>query len=307
MPDSFRAAWAAKSERWESPSSIVSFLECPLQWFAKRHAFKLYEETGDTVLGITEPLWDPPNKWAVGGTLAHRALEVFYSEPAHLRGEDLLEDVFDHAWSCLRQGDVKDGIITKSILKDFEQMLEGETGNRAAFLSQFRRQYRDITLADFDIEDPEQIDVEANESSIFLSRGTLRVRGKIDRVDRTLRGERIVVDYKTGKSPGGDVNVFNLKFLPAGIYALAMEEEPTTSVARRPVAGVRLLYLASAERYNIKVTDDMLMDVEDIVGMVNSEMLAIAERGTIPVAPADAADQMPCKYCPIRATCPVWN
>ena len=307
LPEAIRAEWDALPTHRESPSSIVSFLECPLKWFAERHLEKMHAATGETLLGITEFTKQPPNQWAVGGTLAHRALEVFYSDPPDFRTQELLEDIYDFAWERLDRGDWSDGIVSKSMVKDYNTMLKSIDQPLKSFKARFRSTYRDITLADLDMEKPPAVRVEGNESFINMKRGRMTVFGKIDREDLTLKGGIKIVDYKTGRAPAGEISVFNKTFLPAGIYALARTEETEGLPTARPVVGVQLLYLKELERCSIGVDDEVLDDVSDIVEMVEREMGEIGRCGVVPTAPAKSLNDMPCKWCPLREICPEWN
>lgn len=308
LPDTLAEAWVSLPEQFESPSSIVSYLECPLKWFVDRHLEGLYKKTGETILGITTFVKRPPNQWAVGGTLTHRALEVFYSEPAEYRTRQLLGDIFDHAWECLVKDNLKDGIIPKSLHKDYNLML-AEQFEPKRFVSQFRSTYRQMTLQDFVVENPSPPSVEVidNERAIGLVRGRMRVRGKIDRLDLTFKGGTRVVDYKTGKSPSDKASVFSKTFLPSGIYALAIDEVSRVEMDVAPPAFIQLLYLKDAGVYNVLVNEQVLGDVEDILGMVSTTMEAIGEKGEVPFTPAASAEDMPCKWCPLLKLCPAWG
>ena len=309
LPDSIADWWADLPVHRESPSSIVSFLQCPTKWFAERHLEKAYAATGDTLMGITKFAKQPPNQWAVGGTLAHRALEVFYSEPPENRRLDLLEEVYDFAWDSLAKGDWADGIVSKTMVTDYNTMLDNLSPRDLpvkSFKSRFRYAYRDITVAVFEMERPRMVRVIANESSINMTRGRMSIFGKIDREDATLRGEAKIVDYKTGRSPSGEISVFNPTFVPAGIYALARTEEGASDPAARAIAGVQLMYLKETRNCSIRATEETIKDVSDIVDMVGSEMDAIGETGRLPMAPSASLSDMPCKWCPLREFCPSW-
>ncbi len=266
------------------------------------------KETGETILGLESFAKKPPNQWAVGGTLAHRALEVFYSEPPPYRSEDLLGETYDFAWESLRNLDASDGIVSKSMVSDYEQMLENVDGNVASFKKRFGYTYRDITMNIFGMEDPESVEVVGNESFIHASVGRMRINGKIDRVDLNMRGQERIVDYKTGKFPDGDISVFNKTFLPAGIYSLAREDEMSDDIDARDIVGVQLMYLKDSRSASIRTLgNDVLADVEDILMMVDREMDKIGETGLLPTAPSASLDAMPCKYCPLREFCPEWE
>lgn len=307
LPDALADAWQDQGEHFESPSSIVRFLDCPLQWFAERHLERLHKQTGETILGITNFERPLPNHYAVGGTLSHRVLEVFYSEPREYRTEDVLEQTFDHAWDRLTAGDLKDGIIGKDLLREFDLVVENADRSPKAFKAMFRKTYFDITMAIFDMENPPRVNVVGNESWIRVKRDKMTVRGKIDRVDLNARGLEIIVDYKTGKSPAGDISVFNKTFLPSGIYALSREEEFAGTPEAREIAGVKLMYLKEPRQCAIRTTDEVLDDVSEIVEMVADQMAEIGETGHVPAVKKASKNDQPCRFCPLRDFCPVVN
>ena len=307
LPDSIADWWQELPFHRESPSSIVSFLECPTKWFAERHLEKAHQATGDTILGIEDFAKRPPTQWSVGGTFVHRVLEVFYSEPVQNRTVENLEEIFDFAWETLNKGDVKEGIVDKRLVADYEEMLEGIDRPIASFKSFFRKTYRDIALAIIDMERPRSVRVDGNETVIRLDHGNMKLFGKIDRVDKTLKGDEKIVDYKTGRAPDGEVSVFNKTFLPSGIYALARKQEFEGTPQERPIVGVQLMYLKEMANYSIRTTDEVMEDVSEILDMVDEEMLRIGETGVIPTNPSESLDDMPCKWCPLKDMCPEWN
>lgn len=309
LPRSIRDAWGDLTEQRESPSSIVSFLTCPTKWFVERHLEAMHKATGDTILGITDFTKQPPNKWSVGGTLVHRALEVFYAEPPDLRTPELLEDIYDMAWEYQRRGDFADGIVSRSMVNDFNAMLDTiEPTERKTLLAQMKRTYREIAMAIFDIEKPRQVVVEANEQGVSLNRGRLRIFGRIDRVDRTMDGMLRVVDYKTGRAPEDEPSVYNPTFIPSVIYAMAIDEQQKAKIGGRDVAGVTLLYLKDLVRCKISMKDPQRLEAgEEILEMVRQETGRIAETGEVPLSPARTADDAPCRFCPLRDLCPAWG
>src|SRR5660397_209156 len=307
LPSELLDAWADMKVQKESPSSFASFLECPTKWFVERHLGPLHEKTGKTILGITDFTRQPANQWGVGGSLAHRALEVLYTEPPGFRTREVLEDIYDHAWDCLKAGDIDDGIVSKSLVTEWESVLANLTDPPKSFKSFFRTTYRDLAWAIFDMETPPRVNVLANEQIVRLQQGRLNVFGKIDRTDRTLNGLEKIVDYKTGKNPTGEVSVFNKTFLPSGIYALARHRARADNISALPVAGVQLVYLKSGERFSIKATPEMYRDVEEVLDMIGNETAAIADRGYVPTSPAASKDDAPCRFCKIRDLCPDWN
>lgn len=77
LPDDWWEPLTYRSDWYESPSSINSFVACPLRWYLERYSNLPGGEASFP---------------SVVGSLVHRILEVFYSEPQHLRTENLLRD-----------------------------------------------------------------------------------------------------------------------------------------------------------------------------------------------------------------------
>lgn len=307
LPDAIADAWAEMETQRESPSSVVAFLECPLKWFVERHLPALHEKTGETILNLESFPKSPPTKFTVGGTLTHRALETFYSEPPAHRTKELLEEVFEDAWYCLDKGDERTGAVSRSHIREYNQMLSLERGDLKAFKRQFRRTYLDYTMAILDMENPQTVDVVSNEGSVQTRVGRMSLFGKIDRVDRTLRGDLIVVDYKTGKTPQGDASVFNPPYLPCGIYAKATIEAESAKPTGSDVAGARLLYLQGLERVQIAAKPSNIDAVNEVLDAVATTTEAIGETGRVVTNPGNSANERPCRYCPLRDVCPAWN
>lgn len=309
LPDEIADWWEDLPVHRESPSSILAFLDCPTKWFTERHLEKAYAATGKTVLGITNFARQPANQWSVGGTLVHRALEVFYSEPPANRNADLLEEIYDFAWDMLAKGDWTDGIVTKSMVTEYDAMIANLPSKDLplkSFKSRFRHTYREIALQTLEMERPKSVRVVGNEAFINMTRGRMTILGKIDREDATLKGEVKIVDYKTGRSPAGEISVFNKTFIPAGIYALARTEEMSATPSARPVVGVQLMYLKELRNCSIRTDEKTLQDVSDIVDMVGEQMDRIGETGVLPTGPAATQGDAPCRFCPLQDRCPDW-
>ncbi len=60
-----------------------------------------------------------------------------------------------------------------------------------------------VTLVDnyFALEDPNEVTPVGIELLLEARVGTMRLRGILDRLDRTPDGELVVIDYKTGRAP----------------------------------------------------------------------------------------------------------
>ena len=88
----------------------------------------------------------------------------------------------------------------------------------------------------FALEDPNEITPVGIELTLEARVGGMRLRGIIDRLDRTADGELVVIDYKTGRAPSPAFE--QSKLIGVHIYALLCQEV----LGRRPVQ-VKLLHL----------------------------------------------------------------
>ncbi len=202
-----------------SPSKVSSFRECAL-------AFRF---------ATIEKLPDPPSIWAVKGTLVHKALErLYWLHPPGARTRDAAASELDTAWELL-QGEPE--------LEDL-----GLTDAERAVL---QSEAAALVANDFAIEDPDQVDVVGVELKLEAQLGGVRLRGIIDRLDRTPEGDLVVVDYKTGRAPSPSYEQARLQGVH--LYAVLCEEV----LGERPVE-VRLLHLREPTTISAAPTEQAL-------------------------------------------------
>jgi len=292
--------------RSESPSSIVSFLQCPLRWFVDRHApFERIKS---------------PTRWTVLGTFVHRVLEVFYSEPPHLRTEALLLETYEYALELLEKNDTSDGLIDPSLAEDYQITLDSDKYGKASVQKYMRTRSREIVegyLENFE-PDPENVEVVSNETWVRGEINGVKIQGKIDRIILDEDGNEIVEDYKTGKSVGLSKDpkgprVFEKTLIPAGIYAWLRMEMTMKELLPSKVTSVRLLYIGASpepESVTIAVNDNTVERVRRLISAITSEMDAMVNKDkeilAIP-APTDGERRGYCEYCPILKDCPAWT
>ncbi|MDB5037185.1 MAG: hypothetical protein JWQ35_713 [Bacteriovoracaceae bacterium] len=132
----------------------------------------------------------------------------------------------------------------------------------------------------------------AVEEDFILPLGEHRIRGKIDRIDKTNEGYRIV-DYKTGRAKSND-NPDDVKFakhsLQFSIYALAAKE-----ILKIEVSDLVFDYVYE------KKTLTTTRSNEDLI-QVKKQMSEIAEN--ILNQNFTATPGMHCKWCEYKAICP---
>jgi putative RecB family exonuclease len=187
-----------------SPSKVSSFRDCAL-------AFRF---------NTIEHLPEEPTVWTVRGTLVHQALEgLFWNHPRGTRSQAAAIGELERAWRAL-QTDPE--YLALALTPDAADAFRDEAAT-------FVRNY-------FQLEDPDEIDPVGVELMLEARIGDLRLRGIIDRLDRTADGELVVIDYKTGRAPSPAYE--QSKLIGVHIYALLCQEV----LGRRPVE-VRLLHL----------------------------------------------------------------
>lgn len=147
------------------------------------------------------------------------------------------------------------------------------------------------TEVDFDLE-------------LETAAGPVRLRGRVDRVERDSAGRLRIVDVKTGKSAP---SIEKAKENPQlGIYQLAVERGALDVASgdgpTRPSGGAALLYVGkdgakAAERHQPPLSE--VADpgwVEEVVGSARAQMAGPA---------VSAVVNELCEYCPVRRSCPL--
>lgn len=333
MPDDLVQDLALRTPRFESPSSIRTYLGCPLYWYVERYA-------------PIEGEVSPPGYAGVIGSFVHRVLEVFFSEPKSKRSLDLLERIFRYAMDAIKQGNLESGVIEPSLQEEFDYVIEtapksAEEGGWGlpnmtedkvigAF---FKRSREAIENAKDFYAEPGEIDVIATESWGRFTVNDVTIRFKIDRTDDTPSGVS-VVDYKTGRAPdmdnedgmeclrdengepildenGNKILLLADAYIAMGIYALGILKGGVEGVDTVMPSNVQLHYLKENLKYIARVRPSHLDMVAKMVDRVTREMLEINETGEIIASPEDDYDENnnlvpsgPCTWCSIKSVCP---
>lgn len=303
--------WVSPEVRKESPSSLVTFLSCPMKWYLQRHS--------------PLPRESDVSKYSLIGDIVHRVAEVFYSEPAELRTEQLLRNIFDALWIALKQEDRDSGIVPDDMVDAFLKLQEDEERRapgksdslRGFIFNRVAECINNITAFD---GDPSALRVAAVEKWVRYTSNRVRFNGKIDRVQYGKGGDLVLVDYKTGRPPSGtdtaEVDVLDPRFIPLGMYALMTDTTNGAGPMEPRVRSVRLHYLQTdtsrdeegeLHRLTLRVTDEVLSDVRDLVDAVTTSMNEVLDTRNIPTRRVSDNDPGPCKWCPFTAVCPAWN
>jgi RecB family exonuclease len=245
-----------------SPSTLQTLHDCPLRWLLERH--------GGT---------DGRDVRSAIGSLVHALVSDSSCSESRMLAE--LEKVweklpFDSGWYS-----------------------ENELRRHRAMLSTFA-QWRAQTRHEF-TEVGTEIDVDGVLGEREGALPGVRVRGRVDRLERDGAGRLVVVDIKTGKSPVSKDDA--QRHAQLAIYQLAVAEglgEGPQAHGDQP-GGARLVYLGKAgaggatEREQDALTPDARDEWRELV-----RRAAAATQGPQFIARINDG----CAHCPMRPSCP---
>ena len=248
-----------------SPSRALDFKQCAL----------LYR------FRVIDRLPEPPSLEAARGTVVHGILERLFDLPAPARTVAAAGELVEPGWQEVLEQD-----------SELAAMVDADPGGLVALLESTR----ELLSADFTLEDPRRLEPAEREVLVetTLPSGA-RLKGFVDRLDRSSEGLLRVVDYKTGKSPREEFEgkaLFQLRF-----YALVLWR----STGVLPTL-LRLYYLADREVL------DYRPDERDLVGLERQvDALAVA------IGKArETGDWRPkvsklCNWCAFQSLCPSYG
>jgi putative RecB family exonuclease len=246
-----------------SPSKVTSFRDCAL-------AFRF---------NAIERLPDEPTVWTVKGTLVHRVLEqLFWRHEPGRRTPQAAESELSRAWDRL-QGDL-----------DFVSLGLSPTDAAA-----FRDESGVLVAHYFELEDPNEITPVGVELTLDARVGDMRLRGIIDRLDRTPDGELVVIDYKTGRAPSPAFE--QSKLIGVQIYALLCLEV----LGRAPVQ-VKLLHLKEPTAIIAEPTEQTLRGQR----LKTAAVWSAIERACRNEDFRPRTSPL-CNYCRFQAFCPAYG
>jgi putative RecB family exonuclease len=225
-------------------------------------------------------LEEPPSPATTKGTLVHLALErLFWRHDPGDRTADVAHGELDAAWGQLEESG------------ELEMIGLDDDTAKSAFLSDAR------ALIDgyLRLEDPGTVTPAGVELTLEAEIGGLLLRGIIDRLDVTERGELVVVDYKTGRVPGPNQEQQRL----AGVqfYALLCEQV----LGQRP-AKVRLLYLREPVCIEADPSDQALRGLRQRTMAIWSAIERACEAEDFRPKPSAL-----CGWCSYKSLCPAFG
>ena len=174
-----------------SPSGLESYLQCAFQYF------------GTKTLRLTTAPKRPERRlnenYLLQGNIVHDVLKLAYADPPQV--EEVFERAFEEARAELR---IPDGYHTErlrnAMLEDLLQFMRNEQWPRAEFVSQSEEKF------EFEL-DP-----------------ALRIKGRIDRLDRSATGRAYVIDYKYSAAQRTKGRLKDVNLLQAPLYYLAARQ-----------------------------------------------------------------------------------
>lgn len=259
--DDSLATVAAGPPPYLSPSSASTFRSCARRW-----KFRYIDR-----------LADPAGEAAIAGTFAHRVLELLMERPGAERTPDTARTIAREVWPETADD------------PDFVALGLDETEQR-----RFRWLAWTAIEGLWQLENPSEVHVVANEQTVDTTLGTVPFRGIVDRLERD--GEEataglIVSDYKSGKAPSR--RFADARLEQVLLYAAAVE----ASTGERPAAA-RLLYLGQ-RIIETEVTDELLAGATESLQSTWEELHASVANQTYEASPGPL-----CGWCPYADKCP---
>ncbi|MEU4810735.1 ATP-dependent DNA helicase [Nocardia fluminea] len=253
-----------------SPSTVELLRTCPLRWALERH--------GGT---------DGDNPHAVKGNLVHTLVQALAGDVP----EAQVRAALDQAWRTI---DPADGWHSRQELRRTETMLE-------TFLAWVRTTRGELTQAG--VEVPVDCVLPARTEGARA----VRIRGRIDRLERDAQGRFVIVDVKTGKTPVSEKAVADhaqlATYQVAAAHGALDEDESGEPAPVVDPGGARLVYVAKPNRKTGAA--ERTQNALDGEGLdqwrTTIHDAADATRGPGYLAVRNDG----CRHCPVSGSCPV--
>lgn len=272
------------SETW-SASRLENYGTCPFQFYV-RNALNL-EPRDLPELGL-----DTRQR----GSILHEILEKTYrkaSDPMDI--EALLESLRKACKEVFATAPRKYGFRPSALWEIEQEQLVNKLENSISVLFEDSDWTPFAYELDFGFVENQMLEVE-------LEGETIRVRGKIDRVDRDANDKLRVIDYKTGSSHLDKSDLENGYRLQLPIYALAARDALHLG---DPVDGIYWAILA-AKAGTLKLgkyKNDDREGVEAAIGVVKKHLQRIVPGIRAAKFPAKAPRGGCASYCPAATWC----
>jgi superfamily I DNA/RNA helicase/RecB family exonuclease len=244
-----------------TPSTLQALNDCPLRWLAERHGGTNARDLRSTIGSVLHALIAEPGK----------------SEP-HLLAE--LERAWEHLPFDAQWHSANELARHRAMIEAF---IEWRT--------QTRRELTEVGV---------EVDVDGLLSVRRADGGEVRLRGRVDRLERDAAGRLVIVDVKTGKTPVSKDDA--QQHAQLAMYQLAVAEGmlPAGPAGLEP-GGARLVYPARTgtsgvvEREQDPLTPAAREEWRNLI-----RQAADATAGPQFIARRNDG----CAHCPIRPSCP---
>lgn len=275
-----------KETRTESPSSIASFVECPLKWYLERHSPLKPSRT--------------TNFYSSCGTFVHRILEVFYEEPRKERTKEKITVILNESWEEINSGE-STGLVSSSQIKDFFELFSTENNKESLKRRYYKRAELSLNRI-FLVEKPEEIEVLQNEVKFEkeIKEKNVLIRGRIDRVTKQ-NGAIVIEDYKTSKTTmfKNSNSFLDPKIIPMGIYGLLYKEE------NKQADKATWLYLGDGKKQSFKINSENTGFLKALLNQILNKMEESLKTGSLIASPGDKnCKKGSCFFCPFKDVCP---
>ena len=255
-----------------SPSRALDFKTCALMYRFR----------------VIDRLPEPPSLDAARGTVVHGILEKLFDLPADGRTVTAAAELVEPEWRELLEADPELAALVDGG--------EAECADGSAGLVALLASTRQLLDSYFALEDPRRLEPAEREVLVEATLPSgVRLKGFVDRLDRSPDGDLRVVDYKTGKSPHENFEgkaLFQLRF-----YALALWR--STGVLPRLL---RLYYLRNTEAIDYSPDERDLEGLERQLEALGQAIVKARESGDWRHKQSKL-----CDWCSFQSLCPAFG
>ena len=236
-----------------SASQLETYVDCPLRWFYS-YGLRVRGESGTA---------------AELGSLVHEVLEKFLDpEGPDDRSLARLHEIADALW-------------------------HDDIARYRPQAEQAHRNYLEWLDGWWEAEGSQPLDVLDVERRFEIEVGPHRVRGSIDRIDRTGDGELRITDYKTSNPPPSTTSLAD--HLQLAVYHLAATDDPSIAAEGVPTE-LRLLFLRGMKTMEQEIVDGHADATRGRIIEIADEILSESFEPHV-----DAH----CDYCDFHRLCPL--
>ena len=242
------------------PTSLESYLQCPFQYFGRK------------TLRLKNPPVRPERRldFLTQGNIVHEVLRLWYAEPQDMAA--LFHGVFER---FLEEKQIQPGYHTErlrnAMLEDLEAFAASDEWQREKYRSR--------------MEEPFE----------FAMDDSLKIAGKIDRLDEAQDGTAVVFDYKYSNAQNIKNRIDDENLLQPPLYLLAVER----AFGLKP-AGMYYIGLKGGVEYAGWMVEELPPGWLESTRLRTLNVVGEIRAGRIDVAPADRDK---CRFCDYRDVC----